>query len=113
MRDDRESFIPNNGVDKSAATELDALGMSARDGHETTYPINDDEESIIEQAKSRLSSCDDVSSMRQHERPMRNDGYMLTSKSSLASLNPADSTTSLSVPGSQEYKGNWQSRDNF
>lgn len=113
MRDDRESFIPNNGVDKSAATELDALGMSARDGHETTYPINDDEESIIEQAKSRLSSRDDVSSMRQHERPTRNDGYMLTSKSSRASLNPADSTTSLSVPGSQEYKGNWQSRDNF
>jgi hypothetical protein len=113
MRDDRESFIPNNGGDKSAATELDALGMSARDGHETTYPINDDEESIIEQAKSRLSSRNDVNSMLPNERLTRNNGYALNNGSSRTLLNPADSSSNFSVVVGQEYKGNWQSKNNF
>lgn len=33
MTDDRESFIPNPEGEKNKATELDALGMSARDGY--------------------------------------------------------------------------------
>ncbi|KAF5095730.1 hypothetical protein D0Z00_003033 [Geotrichum galactomycetum] len=33
MTDDRESFIPNPEGEKNKATELDALGLSARDGY--------------------------------------------------------------------------------
>lgn len=104
MRDDRESFIPNNGGDKTAATELDALGMSARDGHATTYAVNDDEESIIEQAKSRLSLRNDSSTFPS-QKLSRNDGYQLTNNSSRTLLNPAASSSTLSVVVGQEYKG--------
>lgn len=57
MRDDRESFIPNNGGEKNAVTELDALGQSAQAGHDTYISSREiDEESLYSKSATDLST---------------------------------------------------------
>lgn len=66
MSDDRESFIPTAGAEKNAATELDALGASARDGYHPSSQdlygapgtLRDDDESFYSTSKDSLKLHD-------------------------------------------------------
>lgn len=79
MTDDRESFIPNAGVEKNAGTELDALGASARDGFQPTSQemynnpetLRDDDASFY--STGRTLSKNESNSAFPNERLSRSD----------------------------------------
>lgn len=120
MRDDRESFIPNSGAEKTAVTELDALGQSAQAGHDTYLSGDMDEESVYSNHPngqqppqlSKKGSLNFPSARLSRSAPRDltgNASYSDYPNRSQASLN--DSSSSLGRTGSADpYNSTWQSK---
>lgn len=128
MTDDRESFIPNSGPEKNSETELDALGVSARDGYHPSSQemygdpstLRDDDESFYSTSKPITKGMSGTSfpseglsrSEENLERGQTDLGtYSDFSSTRLADRNSFDSLNSGVVPQSQPYMG-YQPSDN-
>lgn len=115
MRDDRESFIPNNGGEKSAVTELDALGASARDGHESYAVSRDDEESELD-SKSSISKVDSSFPSARLSRNTSDAGPFSDYNSSNTRLTDSginSSSTTLVRAQEDSYSGYHQNNNNM
>jgi hypothetical protein len=96
MTDDRESFIPNPEGEKNKATELDALGMSARDGY---HPSSQE---MYGSSRAGLQTFeDDDDELNNRYRRDSTPGFMNDDRSagSLTNNSPANRSDSNLIPG--------------